>query len=101
MKGKKPIFHTKHTHSIYISPKKKKKNFPADLIIIRATQSNTSNNETNNPHFEFPKINPKAKTKTKQIQQKIDQNRRYPVENFQALCCVFTCIINSDKTSRQ
>lgn len=92
MKGKKPIFHIKHTHSIYISPKKKKI-FPADLIIIRATQSNTSNNETNKPHFEFPKINPKAKTKTKQIQQKIDQNKRYPVENFQALCCVFTCII--------
>lgn len=92
MKGKKPIFHIKHTHSIYISPKKKLI-FPADLIIIRATQSNTSNNETNKPHFEFPKINPKAKTKTKQIQQKIDQNERYPVENFQALCCVFTCII--------
>ena len=23
MKGKKPIFHIKHTHSIYLSPKKK------------------------------------------------------------------------------
>ena len=80
-----------HIQSIY--HQKKKLIFPADLIIIRATQSNTSNNETNKPHFEFPKINPKAKTKTKQIQQKIDQNKRYPVENFQALCCVFTCII--------
>lgn len=62
MKGKKPIFHIKHTHSIYISPKKKLI-FPADLIIIRATQSNTSNNETNKPHFEFPKVTQKQKQK--------------------------------------
>jgi len=29
MKGKKPILHIKHTHSIYISPKKK--NLPTRL----------------------------------------------------------------------